>query len=71
MTTEKRKEWIKELNATGITVTNKMDTKRLRVKYLKMKKEQRKVFDKTPNPFMMTSTERNRAKRQRKRRLKK
>lgn len=63
--TKQRKKWIAELTEAGIKVTTKFDTPRLRRLYFKMKKDQRKAFDKTPNPFAMSNTEKNRAKRRR------
>jgi hypothetical protein len=66
--TEQRRRWVEELNAAGVKASLKENTDRLRRKYLKFKKDEQKKFDHTPNRFAMSSTERNRNKRLRRKR---
>jgi hypothetical protein len=62
---EKRQQMVNFLNERGMNVTLKMSTVRLQKKYNDEMKRFRKEFDKSPNPFAQTKTERNRNKRNR------
>lgn len=58
-----RKRMIAYLAEQGTAKPSKLTTDRMRRKYWKMKKEERKRYDSLPNRYAMTKTKRNRARR--------
>jgi hypothetical protein len=62
---KERKRMIAYLTEQGVAKPSKFTAERMRKKYWKMKKEDQERYDKMPNRFAMTKTERNRAKRRR------
>jgi len=62
---EERKMMVEFLNSVGENASLKMSTERLTRKYNVAFKKWKNEQDKMPNPFAMSSTERNRRKRAR------